>query len=76
MKKQEFMDLLKKLHLNKKEFAKIASVPYPTVNSWGATRKGVTLEIPNWVREFLFYYEKARKLDILTEEICSKLSKL
>ena len=76
MKKDEFMNLLSKLGLNKKEFAQIADIPYSTVNSWGTSRKGVVLEIPNWVRQLLFYYDKARKLDLVTDEICVKLNEV
>jgi predicted transcriptional regulator len=75
MKKDEFQMLLKKLGINKKEFAIIADVPYPTVVSWGVSRKGKILEIPNWVRQFLFYYERARTLELITNEICQKLNK-
>jgi len=73
MKKDEFIELLKNLHMNKKEFAQIADVPYPTVSSWGASRNGKVLEIPNWVRQFLYYYERAKKLEYVTDEICEKL---
>ena len=73
MKKDEFLELLNKLSMNKKEFAEIADVPYPTVNNWGVSRGGKILEIPNWVRQFLYYYDKAQKLDYVTDEICQKL---
>jgi len=73
MKKDEFIELLQNLNLNKKDFAKIADVPYSTVNSWGVSRNGRVLEIPNWVRQLLYYYDKARKLDFVTDEICQKL---
>ncbi|MFA6138980.1 MAG: hypothetical protein WC667_12975 [Sulfurimonas sp.] len=76
MKKDEFQTLLKELGLNKKEFSTIADVPYPTVTSWGVSRKGRVLEIPNWVRQFLFYYAKARTLEFVTNEICQKLSNI
>ena len=74
MKKDEFVLLLKNLNMNKKEFSNIANVPHPTVLSWGVSRKGRVLEIPNWVREFLHYYERAQKLEVLTDEICKKLN--
>ena len=73
MQKDEFMMLLKRVHLNKKEFATIADVPYPTVNNWGINRSGRVLEIPNWVRQFLYYYERAKKFDYISSEICEKL---
>jgi len=73
MGKDEFIALLKELNISKKEFAAIADVPYSTVNNWGVSRKGKVLEIPNWVRKFLYYYERAQKLEYLTDEICEKL---
>lgn len=76
MKKDEFFELLTKNNINKKEFAQIAGVPYSTVNNWGVSRKGKVLEIPNWVRQFLYYYDRAKKLDYVTREICEKLSEV
>ena len=76
MKKDEFVSLLKKLDINKKEFAQISDVPYATVISWGVSRKGRVLEIPNWVRQFLYYYERAKKLEYVTDEICEKLNEV
>ena len=76
MKKDEFLELLMKLDISKKEFAEIADVPYPTVSNWGVSRSGKVLEIPNWVRQFLYYYDKARKLDYVTDEICDKLKEV
>jgi len=74
MKKDEFHKLLKESSLNKKEFSKIADVPYPTVLSWGVARKGVVLEIPNWVRKLLKYYDKSKKFDYIQSEICTKFN--
>lgn len=62
MQKDEFMDLLMMAGLNKKEFANIADIPYSTVNNWGLNRKGRVLEIPNWVRQFIYYYIKSKSL--------------
>jgi len=73
MKKDEFMLLLKDAQINKKEFAEIANIPYGTVNGWGVSRKGVTLEIPNWVKPFLHYFKRSRHLDYLVEDICGKM---
>jgi len=73
MKKDEFLKLLKEVNITKKEFSEIADVPYSTISNWGVSRNGRVLEIPNWVRQFLFYYDKARKLDFVTDEICEKL---
>ena len=73
MKKKEFLELLVDASINKKEFAIIANIPYGTVNGWGANRKGVILEIPNWVKPLLHYYKKSKQLEYLTDEICMKL---
>ena len=73
MKKEEFVELLKEAGINKKEFAELASTPYGTVNGWGVSRKGVVLEIPNWVKPFLYYYKRSQHLDYLTVEICGKI---
>jgi len=74
MKKEEFVLLLKDADINKKEFAEIANIPYGTVNGWGVSRKGVILEIPNWVKPFLYYYKRSQHLEYLTVEICEKLT--
>ena len=70
MKKEEFLALLQDAKINKKEFAELANISYGTVNGWGVSRKGVVLEIPNWVGPFLYYYKRSRHLDYLMEEIC------
>lgn len=70
MNKDEFIELLKCAKLNKKEFAEIANLPYSTVNGWGVNRKGRVLETPNWVKQFLLLYMKAKKFDLLKEQIC------
>jgi predicted transcriptional regulator len=73
MQKDEFMRLLKEADLNKKEFAQIADVPYPTVNNWGINRQGRVLEIPNWVRQFLYHYMKSKKFDYIKEKVCESI---
>jgi len=75
MKKEEFIALLKDAEINKKEFAEIANIPYATVNGWGVSRKGVVLEIPNWVKPFLYYYKRSQHLDYLTKNICERADK-
>ena len=56
MEKEKLIRLLKMAKLNKKEFAKVANIPYATVNGWGVSRKGKVLDIPNWVEPFIYYY--------------------
>ena len=73
MTKEEFANKLKSLNLNKKDFAGICGVPYPTVVNWGIMKKGKLLPIPIWVEPFLNYYEKANKLDYVMDEICNKI---
>ncbi len=77
MERDDFYKRLKELNLNKKDFAQISEIPYSTVNNWGT--KGSTnklIPVPNWVRPFLDYYEKAKKLEYVMEEICSKIKEV
>lgn len=76
MQKEKLMKLLKMAGLNKKEFAQIAKIAYPTVTAWGASRKGKVLEIPNWVEPFIYYYIRAKQLEYVTDEICQKLEEV
>ena len=73
MEKDQFLEKLKQLDLNKKEFANICKVPYSTINNWGTTINNKVLNIPPWVEPFLEYYEKAKKLEYVTDEICTKI---
>jgi len=76
VEKEKLSQLLYMAGLNKKEFAKIAKIAYPTVAGWGASRKGKVLDIPNWVEPFIYYYLKAKKLEYVTDEICHKLQEV
>jgi len=76
MQKEKLNRLLKMAGLNKKEFAKIAKVAYPTVAGWGASRKGKVLDIPNWVEPFIYYYMRSKQLEYVMEEICGKLEEV
>lgn len=76
MKKEVFLAKLKQLNINKKEFAFICKVPYSTINNWGTIVNNKPLSIPQWVEPFLYYYEKALKLDYVTDEICSKIKEI
>ena len=73
MNKEEFLNQLKELEINKKEFANICNIPYSTVNNWGTIVNKRPLTIPNWVEPFIMYYDKAQKLDYVTSEICEKI---
>ena len=70
MNRDEFNRKLKNLGLKKKEFAEIAGISYHTVLSWG--RDGDKVKVPGWVEKFLIYYEKARRFDAITKQICSE----
>ena len=72
MTKEEFVNILRSLQLNKKEFAILTNLPYSTVNNWGTKRGDRILEIPGWVEPFLLYYHKAKKLDYIMEDVCKK----
>jgi len=76
MDKDQLIERLKRLNLNKKEFSNICKVPYSTLNSWGALANGKVLPVPAWVEPFLDYYEKAQKLDYVMDEICSKIQQV
>jgi hypothetical protein len=73
MDKEQFLEQLNILGLNKKEFSNISKVPYSTINNWGTIVNGKPLVIPSWVEPLLYYYERARNLEYLTDEICSKI---
>ena len=73
MDKNEFTQRLKELKLNNKEFSKISKIPYSTVTGWGCLANNKILPIPVWVEPFLEYYDKAQKLDYVTDEICAKI---
>lgn len=73
MTKEQFIVRLKELEISKQEFSQICKVPYSTINNWGVIRDGKPLVIPNWVEPFLDYYEKAKKLEYVMSEICSKI---
>ena len=76
MKKSVFLERLKKLNMNKKEFALICKVPYPTINNWGTKINGKPLPVPAWVEPLLDYYEKSIKLDYVMDEICMKIKEV
>jgi hypothetical protein len=76
MEKDKLNKLLHMAGLNKKEFAEISKIAYPTVAGWGASRKGKVLEIPNWVEPFIYYYIRSKQLDYISNEICQKLQEI
>lgn len=73
MDKDFFQNRLKELGINKQDFSEISKVPYSTVTNWGVMREGKPMIIPNWVEQFLDYYEKAKKLEYVMTEICQKI---
>ena len=76
MTKEEFSNKSKKLKLSLKEFSFISNIPYSTVTGWGCMANKKILPIPPWVEPFLEYYEKALKLDYVTDEICAKIKEV
>ena len=73
MDKVQFINRLKRLGLNKKEFAVICKVSYSTVNAWGSKANDKILPVPAWIEPFLNYFEKSNKLDYVMKEICGKI---
>lgn len=65
MTKEEFNQKLKSLRINAKDFARIADIPYSTINNWGFKTNDKIIPVPKWVEPFLNYYEKSRKYDYL-----------
>ncbi|EMZ37755.1 hypothetical protein LS77_002445 [Helicobacter bilis] len=65
----EFDKRLKEVSLSKKEFAKLVSMQYESVVNWKRAEK-----IPDWVKSWLYYYEKSKILDTLITSI-EKLDK-
>lgn len=65
----EFDKRLKEVSLSKKEFAKLVSMQYESVVNWKRAGK-----IPDWVKSWLYYYEKSKILDTLITSI-EKLDK-
>ena len=77
MDKELFLNRLKDLNINKKEFSNICKVPYSTINNWGGIGANEKLiPIPAWIEPFLHYYDKAKKLDYVTDEICAKIKEV
>ena len=76
MTKELFLERMKNLNINKKEFAAICKVPYSTINNWGTIVNNKPLVIPVWVEPFFDYYEKATKLDYVMDDICSKIKEI
>lgn len=73
MDKNLFQNRLKELGINKQVFSELSKVPYSTVTNWGVMRGDRPMIIPNWVEPFLNYYEKAKKLEYVMNEICKKI---
>ena len=56
---------IKKLGLTQKEFAEIVGVHQNTITQW---IKG-TREMPEWIKNFIKYYKKAKILDELERKL-------
>ena len=55
---EEFEELLKKLNINKKEFAGLVEMSYQTIMNWNNTNN-----VPKWVKSWLENYIKAKMSD-------------
>lgn len=58
MNYDEFDLLLKKIDLNKKEFAQMVGMSYTSVTNWKQVE-----ELPAWVDSWLKNYAKSKKFD-------------
>lgn len=76
MTKEEFNIRLKSLKINAKDFARIADIPYSTINNWGFKTNDKIIPVPKWVEPFLEHYEKSRKYDYLKNEIFEVINDL
>lgn len=76
MTRDEFIERLNSLGLNKVEFSEISNVPYSTINNWGLEKKDRVIPVPVWVEPFLINYEKARKFDYIKNEVCESVDKI
>jgi hypothetical protein len=62
MTHEEFLELLKKANLNKKEFVDITRLAYSTVGNWSSSDK-----VPYWVNSWLENYIERKKHSKLVE---------
>ncbi|WP_198304214.1 helix-turn-helix domain-containing protein [Arcobacter vandammei] len=69
MTKEEFLSRLKKLNLTQKDFAKIAHIPYSTLNNWGCMANGKVIQVPSWVDPFLKHYHQSIKYDKVKKQV-------
>jgi DNA-binding transcriptional regulator YiaG len=63
--KDEFIQLMKKAELNKKEFATILGTSYQSVNNWGTNGR----EYPYWVKSWLELYIENKQCKQLKQMI-------
>lgn len=73
MNREQFIEKLKNLNITKQDFAEMTGLKYGSVNNWGTTIGNKVVSIPSWVKSYLDHYEKSKKFDYITDEICSKI---
>ena len=59
---KEFENLLKKINVNKKEFANLVEMSYQTIMNWKNTDN-----VPKWVKSWLENYIKAKDIDKMAD---------
>lgn len=64
MNYKDFEELLKKVGINKKEFAALTELSYQTVMNWNNTDN-----VPKWVKSWLENYIKAKSYTDVKEKI-------
>lgn len=60
---EDFNNQLKRLGLNKKEFADKVNMTYQSVTNWNDD----TRPIPGWVESWLEHYAKSKKFETIKE---------
>lgn len=64
MNYKDFEELLKKVGINKKEFAALTELSYQTVMNWNNTDS-----VPKWVKSWLENYIKAKDMDKVVKAV-------
>ncbi len=64
MTHKDFLELLKKANLNKKEFVLLTKLAYSTVGNWSSTDN-----VPYWVQSWLENYIKAKSYNEVKEKV-------
>jgi len=62
--KEELTQKLKELGLSKKEFSRLTSVPYSTVNNWSDKKRPIPLWVDSWLENYTKNRELSEKMEL------------